>query len=73
MKEIRPHLEGIATLAPERSALNRLAPKEIRPHLEGIATTWFRSETPEKNTEGNQTSFRRDCDTSSLLPTLNTL
>jgi len=34
--------------------------KEIRPHLEGIATPIVSHSSPPN--EGNQTSFRRDCD-----------
>jgi len=35
-KEIRPHLEGIATNSLDIQRIHRK--KEIRPHLEGIAT-----------------------------------
>ena len=37
--------------------------KEIRPHLEGIATLFVMLGNQESS-EGNQTSFRRDCDLS---------
>jgi len=41
VKEIRPHLEGIATTYLEAKP-SRLE-KEIRPHLEGIATDFIQA------------------------------
>ena len=61
VKEIRPHLEGIATQIKIRF-LKVFLVKEIRPQLEGIATLSIFKPSLVFIYEGNQTSFRRDCD-----------
>ena len=41
LKEIRPHLEGIATGITDQPIFEYHLAKEIRPHLEGIATVFW--------------------------------
>ena len=55
-------MEGARTAAPS------VVRKEIRPHLEGIATRGKKLMSTDEFEEGNQTSFRRDCDSPSSRP-----
>jgi len=47
--------------------------KEIRPHLEGIATRNGTYSVFKDHIEGNQTSFRRDCDLALLFAIISTI